>query len=107
VLHKGSQDARAIAEMVQQSTVLHAIQLSDGYYDQQIYAEMIHPYLETNRYRPRVHAIKKADISLRRPLLGRVLQAESVRNKSNLIWMFLSGNPDIVLQLNGDDEQEL
>jgi hypothetical protein len=61
-----------------------------------------HPYLETNRYRPRVHAFKKADISLRL-----ALQAESVRNKSNLLRMFLSGNPDVVLQSNADDGQVL
>jgi hypothetical protein len=91
--------------MVQLNTVLHTIQLSEGQYDQQFYDEMMHPYLETNRYRPRVHAITKADISLRRPLLGLALLTESVRNTSNLLWMFLSGNPDVVLQSNADGEQ--
>jgi hypothetical protein len=96
---------RLLAEMVQLNTVLHTIQLSEGQYDQQFYDEMMHPYLETNRYRPRVHAITKADISLRRPLLGLALLTESVRNTSNLLWMFLSGNPDVVLQSNADGEQ--
>jgi hypothetical protein len=49
--------------------------------------------------------IRKADISLRRPLLGLAHQTESVRNKSNLLWMLLSGNPDVVLQSNTDGEQ--
>jgi hypothetical protein len=93
---------RLLAEMVQQNTVVYTIELSEEQYDQQIYADMIHPYLETNRYRSRVHAIKKADTSLRRPLLGLALQAESVRNNSNLLWMFLSGNTDVVLQSHED-----
>jgi hypothetical protein len=102
--------ARLLAEMVQQNTVLHTIDLFDEHfphqsYDQQIYADMIQPYLETNRYRPHVDAITKADISLRRALLGLALQTESVRNKSNLLWMFLSGNPDVVLQSNEEGEQ--
>jgi hypothetical protein len=66
--------------------------------EEQIYKESIHPYLEMNLYRPRVLGIKKADIALRRPLLGRALQTKSVRNKSNFLWMFLSGNQDVVVQ---------
>jgi hypothetical protein len=98
--------------MMQQNTVLHTIDLSDEHfphqsYDQQIYDEDISPHLEMNRFRPRVHAIKKADFSLRRPLLGLALQTDSVRINSNLLWMFLSGNPDVVLQSNADDEQEV
>jgi hypothetical protein len=96
---------RALAEMMQRNTVLHTIELSANARDQQIYEEMVHPYLETNRYRPLVHAVKKADISLRRPLLGLALQTKSVRNNSNLLWMFLSGNPDVVLQSNEDGAQ--
>jgi hypothetical protein len=38
-------------------------------------------------------------------LLGRALQTESVRNDSNLLWIFLSGNPDVVVQSCGDGEQ--
>jgi hypothetical protein len=87
---------RLLAEMVQKNTVLNTITLLVDETDQQIYAEMIQPYLETNLYRPRVHAIKKADVSIRRPLLGRALQTESVREKSNRLWMLLSGNPDVV-----------
>jgi hypothetical protein len=91
---------RLLAEMVQRNTALHTIILSEGERDEQIYAEMILPYLETNRYRPRVLAIKKTDISFRRPLLGRALQAESVRNDPNLLWLFVSGNPDVLVPSN-------
>jgi hypothetical protein len=87
-----------LAAMVEENRVLHTIGLNRGVRDEQIYVESILPHLETNLYRPRVLGIKKADIALRRPLLGLALQTESVRNKSNLIWMFLSGNQDVVLQ---------
>jgi hypothetical protein len=98
--------ARAIADMMKNNTVLHTITQDDANErDQQIYDETVQPYLETNRYRPRVHAIKKADISLRRPLFGLALQTRSVRNSSNLLWMFLSGNADVVLQSNEEGEQ--
>jgi hypothetical protein len=60
--------------------------------------EEILPYLETNWHRPRVHAIKKADISLRRALLGRALQTKYVRNDSNRLWMFVSGNVDVLVR---------
>jgi hypothetical protein len=90
---------RAVAEMMKENTVLHTIHFNRGERNHQIYAESILPYLESNLYRPRVLGIKKADIALRRPLLGRALQMESVRNDSNLLWMFLSGNPDAVFSL--------
>jgi hypothetical protein len=96
----GAQKAHRLAEMVQHNTVLHTIKLSQHARDEEIYAQMILPCLETNRYRPRVHAIKKADLSLRRPLLGRALQTESVRKDSNLRWMFLSGNADVLVRPN-------
>jgi hypothetical protein len=100
-----AQRTRVLAQMVQRNTSLHTIELSARQYDQQIYMEMIYPYLVTNRYRPRVLAITKADIPLRRTLLGRALQTRSVRNNSSLLWMFLSRNPDVVVLSNEDDEQ--
>jgi hypothetical protein len=86
-----------LAETMQHNTVLLSINLPEDERDEQIYTESILPYQETNRYRPRVLAIKKADIQIRRPLLGRALQTKSVRNDSNILWMFLSGNADVVL----------
>jgi hypothetical protein len=87
-----------LAEMMEENTILLAIFLMRHERDAQIYEEMILPYLETNLYRPRVLRIKKADIALRKALLGRALQTESVRNKSNLLWMLLSGNQDVVVR---------
>jgi hypothetical protein len=89
---------RVLAEMMKENRVLLTIDLERYEREEQIYEESIHPYLEMNLYRPRVLGIKKADIALRRPLLGRALQTKSVRNKSNFLWMFLSGNQDVVVQ---------
>jgi hypothetical protein len=93
-----AQRTRVLAAMVQENRLLFTIYLMPYDVDAQIYEETILPYLETNLYRPRVLGIKKADIALRRPLLGLALQTKSVRKKSNLLWMFLSGNQDVVLQ---------
>jgi hypothetical protein len=89
-----------VAEMMQHNTVLQSISLSGRERDEQIYTAEIIPYLETNRYRPRVHGITKADIPLRRALLGMALHTVSARKDTNLIWMFLSGNSDVVVQSN-------
>jgi hypothetical protein len=91
-----TQRTRALAEMMKMNTVLCIMELSESHYDQQIYTEEVRPLLETHLYRTRVLAISKADISLRRPLLGLALQNVSVRNESNLLWMFLSGNADVI-----------
>jgi hypothetical protein len=100
-----AQRTRVLAEMVQRNTSLHSIKLSADERDKQIYAARVHPYLEINRYRPRVLALTKAGIPLRRPFLGLALQTRSVRNNSNLLWMFLSANPDVVVLSNKDGEQ--
>jgi hypothetical protein len=93
-----AQRTRVLAAMVQENQVLVTIDLKRHEKDHEIYGELILPHLESNLYRPRVQGIKKADIALRRALLGRALQTESVRNKSNLLWMFLSGNSDVVVR---------
>jgi hypothetical protein len=102
-----AQRTRALAAMVQENQVLLTIDLDRYERDDQIYEESIHPYLETNLYRPRVLNIKKADIQIRRLLLGRALQTKSVRNKSNLLWMFLSGNQDVLLQADKEDSDQV
>jgi hypothetical protein len=100
-----AQSTRVLGEMMQRNTSLLTIEQSTLNYDKQIYAEMVQPYLETNQYRPRVLAITNANIPLRRPFLGLALQAESVRKSSNLLWMFLSANPDVVVLANEDGDQ--
>jgi hypothetical protein len=102
-----AQRTRALAEMMKRNTSLHTIAQSVVEYDQQIYAEMVQPYLGTNRYRPLVLAITTADIPLRRAFLGLALQNRSVRNNSNLLWMFLSANPDVVVLSNEDEDEQV
>jgi hypothetical protein len=103
-----AQRTRVLAAIVRENRVLLTIDLRGHERDDQIYEESILPYLETNLYRPRVLlSIKKADSALRRPLLGLALQTESVRNKSNLLWMFLSGNQDVVLQSDEEDSGQV
>jgi hypothetical protein len=95
-----------LADMMKANTVLHTIRLDNDERDNRIYVDTILPHLETNLYRPRVHSIKKAESQIRRPLLGRTLQTKSVRQKPNLLWMFLSGNPDINFMISIDGESE-
>jgi hypothetical protein len=82
-----------LAEMVQRNTVLHTIHLFAHQRDEQIYAQMIRPYLEANLYRPRAFAVKKTkEIPLREKVLGPALYC--VKSNPNLVWMFLSENVD-------------
>jgi hypothetical protein len=71
--------------------------LSPSQIDQNVFTESVNPKLETNRYQPRVLAIKQADDRFRRALLGRAMQSKLVRNKSNCLWMLLSENADVVV----------
>jgi hypothetical protein len=84
---------RAIADIMQQNTVLHTIALLEREWEPQIYAEEILPHLETNLYRPRVLAVKKTtERPFREKVLGRAL--DSGKCSPNLVWMFLSENVD-------------
>jgi hypothetical protein len=107
IIFSGEQKARktrVLAEMMQQNTVLHAIELFQGHYDQQIYTQEIRPYLETNLYRPRVHAIKKTrDRPFREKVLGRAMY--SVRSNPNLVWMLLSENVDAFVRSEEEEEE--
>jgi hypothetical protein len=90
--------------MMQQNTVLQTIHLSEDERDEQIYTEEIHPYLETNRYRPRVLAVKKTkDRPFREKVLGRGLY--SVRRNPNLVWMLLSENVDAFVRSEEEEEE--
>jgi hypothetical protein len=87
------QRTRELAEMTKGNKSLHTIELLEGRHDQQIYAERIYPYLETNRYRPRVLAvIEIEDRPVRQQVLGRALYC--VRSNPNLFSMFLLENVD-------------
>jgi hypothetical protein len=94
--------SRVVADMMKENTGLHTIQLSEAGRDQQIYTEEIIPYLETNRYRPRVNAIKKTIARpFREKVLGRALCL--VKSNPNLVWMFLSQNVDAFVRSEEED----
>jgi hypothetical protein len=95
---------RVLAEMVQRNTVLYTISASANDRDQQIYTEEIQPYLVTNLYRPRVHAIKKTqDRPFREKVLGRALY--SVRSNPSLVWMLLSKNVDAFVRSEEEEDE--
>jgi hypothetical protein len=93
------QRTRGIADMLQVNTLLHTIKFSPFKIDRQIGNKSMNLRLETNRYRPRLLAVKQAaDNRFRRALLGRALQSTQARNKPNIIWMFLSENADVIAE---------
>jgi hypothetical protein len=95
-----------LAEMVKHNTVLQTIHLRETERDEQIYAELILPHLETNRYRPRVLAVKKTtERPYHEKVLGRALHC--VRSNPTLVWMFLSQNVDAFVRSEEESNTEV
>jgi hypothetical protein len=86
---------QALTDMLKENMSIHTISLADGYTGgYELFPGAIIPYLETNRLRPRVHAIQKTrPIAYRAKILGRALLV--VRTDANSLWMLLSGNPEV------------
>jgi hypothetical protein len=85
---------QALADMMKMNMSIHTIHLYNSYRQHELFRESVIPYLETNRFRPRVRAIQKArPIPYRAKVLGRALQ--SARTDPNSFWMLLSGNPEV------------
>jgi hypothetical protein len=92
-----------VVEMMQTNTVLQTIKILACEKDSQIYSETILPRLETNRFRPRVLAVKKiVDGPFREKVLGRALHC--VKRNPNLVWMFLSQNVDAFARSEEEEE---
>jgi hypothetical protein len=86
---------QALLYMMKVSTSIHTIILQKCYSDHELFRGSVIPYLETNRLRPRVHAIQKTSPSAyRAKVLGRALL--STRTDANSFWMLLSGNPEVI-----------
>jgi hypothetical protein len=81
--------------MMKVNMTIHTIRPPDrSYSDHELYRKSIVPYLETNRLRPRIHAIQKTHpITYRAKVLGRALLA--ARTNVNSFWMILSGNAEV------------
>jgi hypothetical protein len=84
---------QALVDMLKVSTI-HTIHVDAHYNKHELFRESVNPYLETNRFRPRVRAIQKTrPIPHPAKVLGRALRA--VRTDANCFWMLLSGNAEV------------
>jgi hypothetical protein len=82
--------------MMKVNMSIHTIRLYSCYTEHELYRGSVIPYLETNRFRPRVRAIQKTrSIEYRAKVLGRALI--SARTNPNRFWMLLSGNFEAAL----------
>jgi hypothetical protein len=86
---------QSLLEMMKVNMSIHTIHLDICYYSKQdLFQRSVIPYLETNRFRPRVRAIQKTrPIPYRVKVLGRALLA--VQTDPNRFWMLLSGNAEV------------
>jgi hypothetical protein len=86
---------QALLDMMKTNMSIHTIHLNSRYWEHELFWESVIPYLETNRFRPRVRAIQKTrPITYRAKVLGRALL--SGRTDANSFWMLLSGNAEVV-----------
>jgi hypothetical protein len=86
---------QALVGMLEVNMSIHIIRLLHYCYsDHELFQESVVPYLEMNRFRPRVRAIQKTrPNAYRAKVLGSALLA--VRTSPNRLWMFLSGNAEV------------
>jgi hypothetical protein len=87
---------QALVNMMNRNTTIHTVHVDVCYRVHELYSESVIPYLETNRFRPRVLAIQQTRsiaIAYRAKVLGRALLA--TRSDANGFWMLLSGNAEV------------
>jgi hypothetical protein len=85
---------QALVDMMKVNMSIYTIQLDARYSQHELFRESVIPYLETNRFRPRVRAIQKTlPLPYRAKVLGRALLA--VRTDPNRFWRLLSGNAEV------------
>jgi hypothetical protein len=85
---------QALLDMMKTNTSIRTIHLNSDYSQHEIFRKSVIPYLETNRFRPRLLAIQKTrPIPYRAKVLGRALLA--ARTDANSFWMILSGNAEV------------
>jgi hypothetical protein len=83
-----------LMDMMKVNASIHTIYLDNRLYQHELFEESVIPYLETNRFRPRLLAIQRTHpIAYRAKILGRALL--SARTDVNSFWMLLSGNAEI------------
>jgi hypothetical protein len=85
---------QALVDMIKVNTSIDTLRVHRCYMEHEMYRGSVIPYLEMNRFRPRVLAIQKArPIAYRVKVLGRALLA--TRTNANRFWMILSGNAEV------------
>jgi hypothetical protein len=85
---------QALVGMMQVNTSIHTIRVYPQYSQYELFQGSVIPYLETNRFRPRLLAIQQTrPISYRGKVLGRALL--SARTDANSFWMLLLGNAEV------------
>jgi hypothetical protein len=85
---------QAILDMMKVNMSIHTIRVDSRYREHMLFRRSVIPYLETNRLRPRLHAIQKIrPITYRAKVLGRALLV--ARTDANSFWMLLSGNAEV------------
>jgi hypothetical protein len=83
-----------LVDMMKVNMSIHTIHLDYRYTHHELFRESVIPYVETNRFRPRLLAIQKTrPITYRAKVLGRALL--SARTDANSFWMLLSGNAEV------------
>jgi hypothetical protein len=89
---------QALVDMIKVNTSIHTLRVHPCYRGHEMYRGSVIPYLEMNRFRPRVLATQKArPIVYRAKVLGRALLA--TRTNANKFWMLLSGNTEVAFPL--------
>jgi hypothetical protein len=85
---------QALVDMLKVNMSIHIITVHAWYSNHELFQGSVVPYLQTNRFRPRLLAIQKTrPIAYRVKVLGRALLA--VRTNPNSFWILLSGNPEV------------
>jgi hypothetical protein len=88
---------QALVDMLKVNMSIRTIPWSSfcPYPSSELFQGSVDPYLETNKFRPRLLAIQKSrPFTYRVKVLGRALLA--TRTDPNLFWMLLSGNAEII-----------
>jgi hypothetical protein len=86
---------QAVVDLLKVNMSIHTIHLDHCHRNHELFRGAVIPYLNTNRFRPRVRAIQK---TLRQAYRAKVLVRAllAVRTDSNSFWMLLSGNAEVV-----------
>jgi hypothetical protein len=84
-----------IVDLLRSNTVLRSVHLTREERDETIWSESILPHLQTRKVQPLIQEIKAVvDQPRRSKLFGRAL--DSFKTKPYLLYLFLSGNVDII-----------